>query len=321
MTYLHSRTVSRRPRGFTLIEVLVVLAIIGLLVGLILPTVQAGREAARRATCSHNLRQIGLAMNAYVAAMGVYPPGYSADSYSHLVMILPYLEQGPLYHAFNFHFRSSEANPLQPNFTASSHRLETYLCPSDAVPTTPYPTGWTNYAGNAGVGVSRYGYNGLFDLLSSMPIGPADLTDGTSTTAASSEVVLTYPRDFRHPKRSVFRGPYLATPDDFEAFVEGCRALDPGTARLYSTLKGREWSHTELGQTYYVHALNINENSCGTPTAWGSDVAATAGSFHPHGANTLFADGHVRFLADSGSLAIWRAIGSRNGREVVSGDP
>src|SRR5512145_1014338 len=106
-TRLHPR------RGFTLIELLVVIAIIGVLIALLLPAVQSAREAARRAQCTNNLKQIGLAAHNYVDVMGSFPanlylhPAYSTNAYnwnnaSWLVFLLPQMEQQPLYNAVNF---------------------------------------------------------------------------------------------------------------------------------------------------------------------------------------------------------------------------
>ena len=93
------------PRGFTLIELLVVIAIIGVLIALLLPAVQAAREAARRAQCANNLKQIGLALHNYHDAHGVLPPGYvyqpgyATGGFGWASMILPYMEQTPLFNA------------------------------------------------------------------------------------------------------------------------------------------------------------------------------------------------------------------------------
>src|SRR5689334_6714400 len=134
--------------AFTLIELLVVIAIIGVLTALLLPAVQSAREAARRAQCTNNLKQIGLALQNYEEANGTFPPGYvsSVDmtilnacdmdqENQHCVdlgtgwawgsMILPYLEQTPVYNSINFNLSVA----YKENDTVSLTALSVYLCP------------------------------------------------------------------------------------------------------------------------------------------------------------------------------------------------
>ena len=147
----------RARMGFTLIELLVVIAIIAVLVGLLLPAVQSAREAARRAQCSNNLKQIGLAMHSYHSALDVFPPGYlsgTADGtpsgletgpgWAWGSMILPQLEQQPLYQAVNFSLQVTAVDSQ----TVRSARLSLFWCPSSignpapvAMSPTPGPTG------------------------------------------------------------------------------------------------------------------------------------------------------------------------------------
>src|SRR6187401_3085395 len=100
---LRYRGARRQLRGFTLVELLVVIAIIGVLVALLLPAVQAAREAARRMSCQNNLKQLGLACHNYADIVGVLPPaGTSSNEFSWCVHILPFIEQKNLYDQFNF---------------------------------------------------------------------------------------------------------------------------------------------------------------------------------------------------------------------------
>ena len=202
-------------RGFTLIEVLVVIAVIGLLVALLLPAVQAAREAARRMQCGNNLRQIGLALQGYHDAVGSLPWGqgpFGWNDWGAVALSLPYLEQNVLFNGINF---SSDLFPAQPgcpaNSTAQGRTLAVLICPSD-VDRLTNPEGHTNYAGNAGSNplffgraTSRPGFpvaaifptpDGLFAFVSASPDPPfgivvsfAIIPDGLSQTAAFSERV------------------------------------------------------------------------------------------------------------------------------------
>jgi prepilin-type N-terminal cleavage/methylation domain-containing protein/prepilin-type processing-associated H-X9-DG protein len=145
-----------RRRGFTLIELLVVIAIIAVLIGLLLPAVQAAREAARRSQCTNNLKQIGLAVHNYVSSHELLPPGgevyscpksYGAgwtggpQNYSMKVRLLPYLEQTTVFNTFNYNVSaiwSSTGNAcptfvdgIDINLTARNAYISTFVCPSD----------------------------------------------------------------------------------------------------------------------------------------------------------------------------------------------
>ncbi|WP_152054053.1 DUF1559 domain-containing protein [Tautonia marina] len=210
----------RRRSGFTLIELLVVIAIIGVLIALLLPAVQAAREAARRAQCTNNLKQLGLAVANYESANGVYPGAYPGSRYpapnekqdsgwgvwSPHIMLLPFLEQQAIYNAFNFYTTAQEdegamSGPFQG--TAATQRINAFLCPSSPLPVGNYwgfgsYPGPKRYPGNnyfASVGASLAPWstaspNGLFMIMShgsASPIASRDVLDGTSNTVAFSE--------------------------------------------------------------------------------------------------------------------------------------
>ena len=125
----------KRNKGFTLVELLVVIAIIGILIALLLPAVQAAREAARKAQCSSNLKQIGVAMHAYHAAVGSFPPGgltmgdWRGPNYTNwAISLLPYIEQQNLYDSYDMDLENSNVANLQVCQTP----ISTYSCPSDA---------------------------------------------------------------------------------------------------------------------------------------------------------------------------------------------
>ncbi len=150
----------RTERGFTLIELLVVIAIIGVLIALLLPAVQAAREAARRSQCTNNLKQIGLAMHNYHSAMNAFPMGVSASNntvegsiawsgWSCQALMLPYMEQTAIYNSINFDFAPIAGGHFSFNSTASATMINSLLCPSD--PYSGMQTGFLcNYAGSEG---------------------------------------------------------------------------------------------------------------------------------------------------------------------------
>jgi prepilin-type N-terminal cleavage/methylation domain-containing protein/prepilin-type processing-associated H-X9-DG protein len=208
----------RARRGFTLIELLVVIAIIAVLISLLLPAVQSAREAARRAQCVNNLKQIGLALHNYHSSNNSLPWGDGPwwIEWSAHTLLLPYIEQGPIYNAINF----ADTQPFGQgslvidspiNSTAAYNVISTLNCPSDADRLTE-PSGHNNYMANAGSAPNcDYGGNawqpswngpaaGPFIYSSSgVDTGPpgfggsfvsfAGITDGTSNTAAFSERV------------------------------------------------------------------------------------------------------------------------------------
>ncbi len=225
----------RTRRGFTLIELLVVITIIVVLIALLLPAVQSAREAARRAQCTNNLKQIALAMHLYHNTAGVFPPGKQGCCWgTWLISILPQLDQQPLYNAWNSYGNNTPGLP--PGFdndlryfgvanrTVTSTWIDTYLCPSDGTnaPIVEMMNGKTyactsqNYAVNFGNTTQfqvdfqgiRFGGAPFVDIGSPfaglshskpglMPVGLSSLADGSSTTLLASEVVVGQDRDLR----------------------------------------------------------------------------------------------------------------------------
>jgi len=304
--------------GMTLIETLVVVAIIGLLTALLLPAVQSARQTVRRASCLNNLRGLGLALSQYEAGCGSWPASAPSTLPSAFALLLPYVEQSNLYAAFNF----SATDPFSvgtsghPNFTVAATRLSILMCPSDGAFGT---TGTINYACNAGTEVRRPARDGLFGSVRERPVRPADVADGLSYTAAMSEWLLGPSRSVKDPHRSSYRTTRpLLEAGDLATFAAQCRELGPEFANP-GLNKGQNWTVFDYKETLYNHIMGINERSCSN-AGYIQQGAWTVGSMHPGGVNVVFADGHARFLAERTSRPVWLAVGSRNGGEAVSDD-
>jgi prepilin-type N-terminal cleavage/methylation domain-containing protein/prepilin-type processing-associated H-X9-DG protein len=312
----------RGSRGFTLIELLVVIAIIGVLIALLLPAVQSAREAARRAQCVNNLKQIGLALHNYVESRNVFPASYSSypgTQFSALSMILPYMEQTNVYNAINFSVVYSDPS----NTTAMMTNVAPFLCPSDRENPMPARGAGTNYMANMGSGIVWQAAqgpnatmpppNGVFAANICRRL--ADVTDGTSQTAFFSERIMADGSNaIISPKADVFFSPLAPTTPD-EA-IRMCQEVNINDLNnQFPLFMGAPWI---LGQHVYVHVAQPNTRSCGFFLSLRMTMPAS--SAHPGGVNVLFGDGSVRYVKDSVGLEPWRAIGTRNGGEVVSAD-
>lgn len=320
-----SWSVRYRP-AFTIIEIVVVILIIGILTTLLIPAVQRAREASRRVQCANNLHQLGIALQAYNSAVGVFPAANNGLVYSIHAMLLPYMDQVPLYNAVNF--QVDARRPALENHTVHRVQIASFLCPSDSGPPNHY--GWTSYAGNFGFWPPRNGFNGAFapekPVWGSTAAPPGhfsgrDFPDGMSSTAAMAECLLGPPRAYiKDARRSAFMlpGPF-SDPDDLDLFASECHDLDVARGDIGFNPRGMLWLAGESGHTLYDHVLAINDHSCiisGRP----APTAFAASSLHPGGANILFVDAHVKFIKQIINLYVWRSLGTRAGGEVVSED-
>jgi prepilin-type N-terminal cleavage/methylation domain-containing protein/prepilin-type processing-associated H-X9-DG protein len=285
-----------RQRGFTLIELLVVVAIIGVLIALLLPAVQAAREASRRAACVNNLKQIGIALHNYHDAHAILPPGYTyrlgygSGGLGWAAMILPQLEQANVFDAINFSLPPWSAQ----NSTACTQRLGVYQCPTDYTVAQGFlQREGFRYARSSYV--ANFGPNDL-DLVPEDRSGLfcrnggtrfAEIGDGLSQTLAASErtnaVFLTVIGSDNH--------------FDLETVWAGAIKENPAD----------DHGHTTLFQAAYTIT---------SPQFDDRNVM----SFHTGGTNYLFADGSVKFIKTSIAVSIYRSLGSRAGGEVISAD-
>ena len=330
--------------GFTLLECLVVVFIIGLLLALLLPAVQQAREAARRLQCVNHLKQIGLALQNYASVHGVFPaidspsfydnfghPG-SVQNYSPIVRMLGELDQGPLYNAFNFTgFATVGLTPFQ-NFTAMAVSLDVALCPSDTQPPVS-GYGRVNYRFCTGptpwIGPSK-----MLALSEAGPFtvhyfrSPADFRDGLSNTIGVSE------RLQGGWVRDTFKldGDYLLVAGGYFLAHNADQAVAVCSAAPVDGPKD-----TRAGESWALSGFHFSDyNHCATPNPRSNDCALdvettdlqartlhagvfSASSRHPGGVNVGLMDGSVRFVANGINLATWRALSTRSGGEVVQG--
>jgi prepilin-type N-terminal cleavage/methylation domain-containing protein/prepilin-type processing-associated H-X9-DG protein len=279
----------RRPAAFTLIELLVVIAIIAILIGLLLPAVQKVREAAARAKCSNNLKQIGLGLHNYHSAFGKFPAGWKVtrDSagnptpntgyWGWKVELLPYVEQQNLYTRLN-PLQRTLADVFKDDLDALKTPLSVYMCPSDTMAplnenrrfskmvlpagvSPPVAIAISNYPGSGG----NNGDTGLFQADLQIKIG--DITDGTSNTLAAGE---------RKSKDGAFAAIWAGLSEASGETAGGSGGAQ-GCARAY---------------TYY----RMPDGVTNTGVTW-PDLAYS--SNHSNGANFALCDGSVRYITYS----------------------
>ncbi|HEX4588337.1 MAG TPA: DUF1559 domain-containing protein [Gemmataceae bacterium] len=319
-------------RGFTLIELLVVIAIIAILIGLLLPAIQKVREAAARAKCQNNLKQMSLATMNYEGLKGVLPGGAISQTayFSPAAQILPFIEQAALYTLFNPKFGPfDDVNPA-----AAAQRPLLFTCPSEANPHPETQMGWCNYHANCGTWLyTAHNWDGPFGpppgedgktepvpgLVYLKAIKLADITDGTSNTAMYAEVANgLYDTT---PPRSKIADCYEAgtVPSTSAAAARtALNAMNWQTAAIVAggwRYRGYPWSEGTAWRGWYNHLLPPN-NPCWRPNDWWA-LISPASSYHTNGVNICMCDGSVRFVSDNIDPVIWSAAGSRNGGEPL----
>lgn len=301
---------ARKARGFTLVELLVVIAIIGVLVALLLPAVQAAREAARRTSCSNKMKQIALATHNFhdttlklpYAAIDKQPGETTKSYYTGLIQILPFLESDNLARRWDPNKpRNSTDDSDGDGFTNAmlqKMKIPTYLCPTMSMPTGPLggtedraPCSYlfcsgtqdaTLYAYAAYYGQPEPAFDGaVIPLKWDTPAYPnkeatalRDLTDGTSNT-------------------------FLAGETDF------------APKGVPSTAMGGVWAYGYIGYSWGTtfHTFNNHKQT--------STVYGAFRSQHPAGANFAFCDGSVRFVATGMDHTLYQGLSTRGNGEIV----
>ena len=302
---------SLRRRAFTLVELLVVIAIIGILVALLLPAVQAAREAGRRSQCTNNLKQWALAMHNYADTYrGQFPaamisgggmPGMQRHTW--VISVMPQIEQTALFQAYRHDIPFHEPpNIVQSSETGLLYRgFAGMYCPSDrgngVWKGDNYWRARGNYVVNLGntrtTGVSRQGAFG-FNRFQTM----ASITDGTSNTLMMAEIIMAHADnvwDCRGDVHNDDDGAFFSTANTPNAGVDACLICTP-----------------TAGVTRPPPCQSTGNRFDGSANA----AAVSARSNHPGGVIAALADGSVRFFPNTVSATVWQALGSANGGEA-----
>lgn len=328
----------RARRAFTLVELLVVIAIIGVLIALLLPAVQAAREAGRRISCRNKLMQIGLATHNFHDAFGQFPagdpqkvtasyPSVGAFLYrwSPLAMITPYMEQYNVYQSLNMDvplYTYSGPNPgpgfdVHPdNLTPVSGVIPLFLCPSDQERKVEEGYGPTNYMSCWGSGTppwtvhSASTTDGVFYANSTTRF--ADITDGTSNTAMASESTMWPGGDATGLTQANARE-VMVSLRTLPMTETACSMIGASV----STSRNARWADGWPRYSGYDHYLppNAATPDCAVISPM-RGLWKAARSRHPGGVNALLCDGSVRFVGETVDIRVWHALGSRNGGEV-----
>lgn len=307
--------------GLTLMELLIVIAVIAVLAAAIFPAIQHARETSRRAKCLSAMRQFGVALHTYNDLFGCFPPGMAGKGLSSQATLLPYIDAVPIWQLLD-----PLASPTgAQNAPIAAMLVPLYQCPSDALSGTADGSGGTNYAANFGTGTLASGFNGVFRPMHAIAgiklepkgdlmISAGLVSDGLSHTAAISELLLGSPLVSNRVIWQTPGSPIMAQ----ALFAASCSAMTfPAQSDGWG--RGRPWIDGNIHHTGYNHVLLPNLKSCtdGGAVQLGGYSAASA---HPGGVNLLRADGHASFVIDAIDASVWWGLGSRNGGEVLRGE-
>jgi prepilin-type N-terminal cleavage/methylation domain-containing protein/prepilin-type processing-associated H-X9-DG protein len=341
LTLLHGNGIVNKRCAFSLVELLVGIAIVGILAALLLPAIQSAREAARRTQCVNNLKQISLAMLNYHEANKVFPPGkwgwrnefrcrHGCQEFGPLLRALPYVELETLLDQIDFSIDHCDTvGWIRGNRATISVQPQLFICPSGTYYDPPgsdgFGLGITHYLPSGGSKWNTYAGDNDGVFYEKSRVSAKMITDGMSHTAcfsehawAGSEAVT------RNPRTDLIQFDAEGL-DEQSELLNAC--LDPASAGgplSWHAMYRVHW----YGGYLYNHAFAPNTLACRhyietrrfkgkCEGSWPFEIHPPT-SEHPGGVNVSMCDGSVHFVADDIDLAAWQAAGSRNGGEVVN---
>ncbi|MGL6193767.1 MAG: DUF1559 domain-containing protein [Thermoguttaceae bacterium] len=294
-----------KKKGFTLVELLVVIAIIGILIALLLPAVQAAREAARRMECSNKMKQLGLALHTYHDTYNRLPHGSvqgTPSRWGWQPRMLAFIEGGAEYSQYNFNLASWE----EPNWSLVRERHTQFLCPSDAFSSEKSEQeffaadgGWSLYQSDYGAVIGDY--NNISGIGEDPSFGNVGLTVKTV--------------------RGMIGRWEWAT--DFGGVTDGLSNTFMlgeciGRLSIVQNYPTQCWATTAHPINYMNKDLIANKPDQNGPVGPRWEESITFRSFHTGGAQFAYGDGSVHFVSETIAGEIYRGFASRSGGESVS---
>jgi prepilin-type N-terminal cleavage/methylation domain-containing protein/prepilin-type processing-associated H-X9-DG protein len=346
-------------RGFTLIEILVVIAIVAILIALLVPAIQTAREAARRIQCVSNLKQIGIGLHNYQQAVGTFPlatgiaysgVGVKTDwgTWSGQAMMLPYLDQMPIYNAVNFDWTCWYGMGQQINSTMFNTKIQLFLCPSDDLAGSATlnnqmvalgffgESNTNSYLGSMGTTTDPNSPISTGVFAHSTAYGIESITDGTSCTIAFSEGLVSsvdpgqkWRDGVATQAASVLQQGVLDANSNIAgvlADLQTCNQVFASNPTAAINNRGYRWGSGSPGVAYFNTV--VPPNSVEYP--WGGcrfgcgncgieyGQYENANSRHYSGINVMLADGSVRFVKDGIAMVVWWSLGTKAGCEMIS---